>query len=169
MSKLSLHNYSKTVHTLKKRVFKNSKNSRPFCQFLSVKQVDCIGYSYYTAFMYCGSVYCLYIPVGIKRICPVNGSLASWYPIGIGPAGEGKWGDSHGLWRLWCKLGGAGGKADAPPDADEAPSEPNGGGMVLVPVGEGKGFHGWGLKPPGCCLCLPIAIPTGILEPESHN
>ena len=117
------------------------------------------------------------IPVGIKRIWPVKGSLASWYPIGIGPAGEGcRWcGGSHGLWwsPWWCKLGVVGGTNAGVPDEDDpgggAPNDPKGGGIVLVPadVGDARGFHGgWVFNPPGC-LCRPMAIPTGILEPEN--
>ena len=89
----------------------------------------------------------------------------------MGPAGDGcRWcGGSQGLWwSPWCKLGVAGGNAGVPDEDDEAPNDPKGGGIVLVPadVGDGRGFHGCcGFKLPGC-LCRPMAIPTGILEPE---
>ncbi len=44
------------------------------------------------------------LSVGIRSSCPVRGSFASWYPIGMGPAGDTPPGGSHGVsgWECGC-------------------------------------------------------------------
>jgi hypothetical protein len=109
--------------------------------------------------------------VGINKIWFVKGSLANWYPMGMGPAGDGIWWvDIQGL----CPpmppgLGPGSGLAEGgAPEVGAKRLEATGEDPGTHPVGEVNGGQLGGIEVPGWvpgCLWRPMAIPTGMLDP----
>ena len=113
--------------------------------------------------------------VGINNIWFVKGSLANWYPMGMGPAGDCIWWvDIQGL----CPpmppgLGPGSGVAEGgAPDVGTKRLEATGEDPGTHPVGEVNGGQLGGIEVPGWvpgCLWRPMAIPTGMLDPKNSR